>query len=138
MPRRAIDLDCKVEYLSVLDEDGHLDEALAPEVSDEQLQRMQRMHRVMLLARRFDERMLSLQRQGRIGIFAPVSGQEAAQVGVMAALREDDWLVPSFREFAASIWRGTPLKALLLYNAGYNEGAAIGDRAPPKHYRAWT
>ncbi|MEA3640570.1 MAG: pyruvate dehydrogenase (acetyl-transferring) E1 component subunit alpha [Lamprobacter sp.] len=126
MPRTAIDLDCKVEYLSVLDEDGNLDEALAPEVSDEQLARM---HRVMLLARRFDERMLNLQRQGRIGTFAPVSGQEAAQVGTVAALREDDWVVPSFREFAASIWRGTPLKALLLYNAGYNEGAAIAEDA---------
>lgn len=126
MPREQIDLNCKVEYLSVLDEDGNLEEALAPEVSDEQLEQM---HRVMLLARRFDERMLSLQRQGRIGTFAPVSGQEAAQVGTVSALREDDWLVPSFREFAASIWRGTPLKALLLYNAGYNEGGAIAEDA---------
>ncbi|MEA1052195.1 pyruvate dehydrogenase (acetyl-transferring) E1 component subunit alpha [Lamprobacter modestohalophilus] len=126
MPREEIDLSCKVEYLSVLDEDGQLDEALAPDVSDEQLEQM---HRVMLLARRFDERMLNLQRQGRIGTFAPVSGQEAAQVGVMAALQAQDWFVPSFREFAASIWRGTPLKALLLYNAGYNEGAAIAEDA---------
>ncbi|MFP4076702.1 MAG: pyruvate dehydrogenase (acetyl-transferring) E1 component subunit alpha, partial [Halochromatium sp.] len=126
MPRTAIELDCKVEYLSVLDEDGNLDQALAPEVSDEQLDQM---HRVMLLARRFDERMLNLQRQGRIGTFAPVSGQEAAQVGVMAALQAQDWFVPSFRESAASIWRGTPLKALLLYNAGYNEGGAIAEDA---------
>ncbi|WP_295888119.1 pyruvate dehydrogenase (acetyl-transferring) E1 component subunit alpha [uncultured Thiohalocapsa sp.] len=126
MPREQIDLRCQVTHLSVLDEDGSFDEALAPEVSDDLLLHM---HRSMLLARRFDERMLKLQRQGRIGTFAPVSGQEAAQVGAMAALTEKDWFVPSFREFAASIWRGLPLKQLLLYNAGYNEGGAVPDDA---------
>jgi pyruvate dehydrogenase E2 component (dihydrolipoamide acetyltransferase) len=82
-----------------------------------------------VLARRLDERMLALQRQGRIGTFAPVSGQEAAQIGAVAALEEHDWFVPSFRESAAAIWRGTPLKQILLYNAGYNEGAAVPDDA---------
>ncbi|MCF7982920.1 MAG: pyruvate dehydrogenase (acetyl-transferring) E1 component subunit alpha [Thiohalocapsa sp.] len=122
MPRDEIDLRYTVERLSILDEDGNLDEALAPEASDDLLLSM---HRTMLLARRFDERMLQLQRQGRIGTFAPVSGQEAAQVGAMAALRKDDWFVPSFRESAAALWRGTPMSTLLLYNAGYNEGGAI-------------
>ncbi|WP_462329993.1 pyruvate dehydrogenase (acetyl-transferring) E1 component subunit alpha [Thiohalocapsa halophila] len=126
MPREQIDLRYQVPRLSVLDEDGGFDEDVAPEVADDLLTRM---HRAMLLARRFDERMLELQRQGRIGTFAPVSGQEAAQVGAMAALTDDDWLVPSFREFAAAIWRGTPLTQLLLYNAGYNEGGAVPDGA---------
>jgi hypothetical protein len=83
------------------------------------------MHRTMLLSRRFDERLLSLQRQGRIGTFAPVKGQEAAQIGAVAPLRDDDWMVPSFRETAAAIYRGLPLSGLLLYNAGFNEGSAI-------------
>ena len=126
MPREQIDLRYQVPRLSVLDEDGGFDEDVAPEVSDELLTHM---HRAMLLARRFDERMLELQRQGRIGTFAPVSGQEAAQVGAMAALTDDDWFVPSFREFAAAIWRGTPLTQILLYNAGYNEGGAVPDGA---------
>jgi pyruvate dehydrogenase E1 component alpha subunit len=126
VPREPLELAQQVEYLSILDQDGRLDEALAPDIDDELLQRM---FRAMLLARRFDERMLQWQRQGKIGTFAPVSGQEAAQVGAMAALREDDWFVPSFREFAAAIWRGTPLSAMLLYNAGYNEGAAVDDDA---------
>jgi pyruvate dehydrogenase E1 component alpha subunit len=126
MPREPLKLEQQIEYLSILDEDGQLDEDLAPDIDDQVLLGM---HRAMLLARRFDERMLTLQRQGKIGTFAPVSGQEAAQVGAMAALRDDDWLVPSFREFAAAIWRGTPLSAMLLYNAGYNEGAAVGEEA---------
>ncbi len=79
----------------------------------------------MLLARRFDERRLKLQRSGRIGTFAPVNGQEAAQVGTIAALRPDDWLVPSYRETAAHIWRGGRLADMLVFDAGYNEGGAI-------------
>ena len=126
MPREEIDLRYRVDCLSILDQDGKVDEDLMPDVSDELLRAM---HRSMLVARRFDERMLKLQRQGRIGTFAPVSGQEAAQIGATAALREDDWFVPAFRETAAAIWRGTPLSAILLYNAGYNEGGAVPEGA---------
>ena len=46
------------------------------------------------------------QRQGRIGTFPPIKGQEAAHLGPVAALRASDWLVPAFRESAAEIWRG--------------------------------
>ncbi len=76
----------------------------------------------MLLGRRFDERMLDLQRQGRIGTFPPIKGQEAAQIGAVALLRDSDWLAPSFRETAAEIMRGRSLESLLLYYNGYNEG----------------
>ncbi len=75
----------------------------------------------MLLSRRFDERMLILQRQGKIGTFAPIKGQEA-QVGAAAALNPEDWLVPSFREAPAEIWRGRTMESILLYYSGYNEG----------------
>jgi pyruvate dehydrogenase E1 component alpha subunit len=80
----------------------------------------------MLLARRFDERMLILQRQGKIGTFAPIKGQEA-QVGAVAALDPDDWIVPSFRETAAEIWRGKPMERILLFYSGYNEGGELPD-----------
>jgi pyruvate dehydrogenase E1 component alpha subunit len=83
------------------------------------------MFRGMLRARLFDERRLRLQRQGRIGTFAPGKGQEASQVGAVAALGEEDWMVPSFRETAASLWLGVPLSGVLLYDAGYNEGGRI-------------
>jgi pyruvate dehydrogenase E1 component alpha subunit len=78
----------------------------------------------MLLGRRFDERMLILQRQGKIGTFAPVKGQEA-QVGAAAALNPEDWVVPSFRETPVEIWLGKPMEIVLLYYSGYNEGGAI-------------
>jgi pyruvate dehydrogenase E1 component alpha subunit len=122
MPRKQIELEYAVEYLSILDSNGDLDSDLEPEIEDDKLRRI---YRTMLLARRFDERLLTLQRQGRIGTFAPVQGQEASQIGAMAALTENDWFVPAFREFAAMIWRGFPLATILVFAAGYNEGAAI-------------
>ena len=79
----------------------------------------------MLLARRFDERLLSLQRQGRIGTFPPISGQEAAHLGAAAVLRPSDWVVPAFREMAADIWRGRSLESIIVYNNGFNEGGRI-------------
>jgi pyruvate dehydrogenase E1 component alpha subunit len=83
----------------------------------------------MLLARRFDEFQLKLQHQGRLGTFAPSSGQEAAQLGAAAALRKEDWVVPSFRELATHLWRGAPLDQILLFFDGYNEGAAPGEES---------
>ncbi len=120
MPRDVIDIPHKTEYLSVLDEDGNLlDEDLEPDIPED---RLLRLHRTMVLARRFDERMLQLQRQGRIGTFAPIKGQEAAQLGIVAALRDSDWLVPSFREQAASLWRGQSMESFLLVYGGFYQG----------------
>jgi len=71
MPRNRINIREKVEYLSILDEKGQLDEKLEPDIPEELLLKL---YRAMVLGRRFDERLLSLQRQGRIGTFAPVTG----------------------------------------------------------------
>lgn len=119
MPRKRVDLPENIEYLSILDEDGNLDSELEPDLSDELLRGL---HRVMLLSRRFDERMLKLQRMGRIGTFAPIKGQEASQLGVVAAMRDSDWMVPSFRETGAFLYRGTPMESILLVNGGYYQG----------------
>jgi pyruvate dehydrogenase E1 component alpha subunit len=124
MPRTKIEPQFTVEHLSILDSDGNLDSALEPEIAPEELRRF---YRAMLLGRRFDERMLRLQRQGRIGTFAPIKGQEAAQIGSVATLRGADWMVPSFRETASMLWRGWSMERMLLFFAGYLEG---GQPAP--------
>ncbi|MFC6655259.1 pyruvate dehydrogenase (acetyl-transferring) E1 component subunit alpha [Roseibium salinum] len=126
MPLTETGPDSKIEYLSILNEDGELDKELAPQFTDDLLLKG---YRTMLLARRFDERRLKLQRSGRIGTFAPVNGQEAAQVGTISALREDDWFVPSYRETAANFWRGTNPADMLVFDAGYNEGIVIPEGA---------
>lgn len=119
MPRTEIDLPYRVDHLSILDEEGHLDEKLEPDMPDDLLLKI---HRFMLMPRRFDERMVELQRQGCIATFPPIKGHEASHLGAVANLRESDWMVPSFREAGAEIWRGRPLESFLLYYAGYDEG----------------
>jgi pyruvate dehydrogenase E1 component alpha subunit len=121
MPRKKINIpNFKVEYLSILNEKGELDKKLEPKIPDDLLVKL---HRAMLLARRFDERLLSLQRQGRIGTFAPITGQEAAQLGAVALLRPSDWFVPSFRETGAELWRGRSMESVILSFSGFSEGA---------------
>jgi pyruvate dehydrogenase E1 component alpha subunit len=127
MPRSPLEPRFQVEYLSVLDSDGKLDTALEPDISPAELKRI---YRGMLLGRRLDERMVRLQRQGRIGTFAPIKGQEASQLGSVSTLRPGDWMVPSFRETAAMLWRRWPIERLLLFFAGYVEG---GQPAADQH-----
>jgi pyruvate dehydrogenase E1 component alpha subunit len=122
MPRKAISLPYQVDYLSILDENGQLDKELEPDMPDELLLKL---YRAMLLARRFDERMIDLQRQGRIGTFGPTKGHEAAHMGSVAAIRDSDWMVPAFRENGAELWRGRTMESFLLYYGGFDEGARI-------------
>jgi pyruvate dehydrogenase E1 component alpha subunit len=127
MPRTTVEPRYPIEHLSVLDSDGNLDEALDPALAADDLRRL---YRAMVLGRRLDERMVRLQRQGRIGTFAPIKGQEAAQMGSVFALRPTDWMVPSFRETAAMIWRGWSIEKMLLLYSGHLEG---GQPGPEQH-----
>jgi pyruvate dehydrogenase E1 component alpha subunit len=127
MPRRTLEPRFSIEHLSILDSEGTLDAALEPDIAPD---RLKELYRAMLLGRRLDERMVRLQRQGRIGTFAPIKGQEASQMGSAFTLRRTDWMVPSFRETAAMVWRGWPIEKLLLFFAGYMEG---GQPGPDQH-----
>jgi pyruvate dehydrogenase E1 component alpha subunit len=131
MPRETIDIAEKIEYLSILNAEGRLDSALEPAIEPEVLLKL---HDTLLLARRFDERLLDLQRQGRIGTFPPIKGQEAAHLGAAARLRPTDWMVPSFRETAAELWRGRTLENIIIAGNGYDEAglAAPESRTLPK------
>src|SRR5262245_3870478 len=99
-----------------LDEAGELLAAEAPLSDDQALQGL----RVMLLGRRFDERCVSLQRQGRMVTLAPGIGQEAATVGAAMALDQaTDWFVPQYRELAGQLWHGYPLTLAFLWHMGH-------------------
>src|SRR5262249_56669576 len=118
MPRQTLEPP-PVEYLSILDADGPLDAKLEPKISPDDLKRL---YRTFILARRFDERMLRLQRQGRIGTFGPTKGHEAAVLGSAYALRASDWLVPYYREWPAYMWRGWPRGKPGLHHARVSPG----------------
>src|SRR5919201_3625948 len=121
MPRRNLELP-PVDHLSILDADGRVDAALDPAIPPDDLRRL---YRAFILCRRFDERMLRLQRQGRIGTYLAARGHEAAVLGSVYALRPSDWLVPVWREWPAYVWRGWPLENLVLLYAGYAEGMQV-------------
>src|SRR5688572_28094453 len=70
---------------------------------------MLKVYRSMLLVRLLDERMMIMQRQGRIGFYGACTGQEAPPVGTAAALAATDWIFPGLREGVAMLYRGFPL-----------------------------
>ena len=109
----------KGEMLRILHPDGRLEESLRPDLSDETVYTL---YRKMVLIRTLDQKALALQRQGRLGTYAPVAGQEAAQVASAYALGKEDWVFPSFREVGALYLKGVPLKGLFLYWMGDEKG----------------
>ncbi|MDQ7008411.1 MAG: pyruvate dehydrogenase (acetyl-transferring) E1 component subunit alpha [Acidobacteriota bacterium] len=108
-----------IPYLRILDQKGVVNTKLDPGLSDE---RLVALYRHMVLAREADQRMLRLQRQGRLGTFSPSTGQEAAACGPAMAMEDSDWLVPAFRELGALLMRGVPLHRVLLFWGGFEEG----------------
>lgn len=90
-------------------------------------------YRLMVLARVTDERCLSLQRQGRIGFYAPHSGQEAAQIGAASALGPADWVFPAYRELAVALTRGAPLRSIFDQLVG-NSTDRLKGRQMPNHF----
>jgi 2-oxoisovalerate dehydrogenase E1 component alpha subunit len=82
-----------------------------------------RLHRDMVLARRLDHEALALQRQGELNLWLMCWGQEAAQVGSVQALRDDDMVFPSYREHAAALARGiSPAELLLQWRGSAHSG----------------
>lgn len=99
-----------------LDQDGKLVAGEAPMGDEMALEG----YRVMLRGRRFDERCVSLQRQGRMVTLAPGVGQEAATVGAAMAIdAATDWFVPQYRELAGQLWHGYPLRLAFLWHVGH-------------------
>jgi pyruvate dehydrogenase E1 component alpha subunit len=124
MPRKPI-AKFSVEQLQVLDENGQLDAKLEPQLGEEKLVEM---YRWMRLARELDERMLKLQRQGRLGTFPTNTGQEAISIPVAMAMKEKDWFVGAFRELGGRLYRGEPLTSTLYYYNGWEEGNVLPDK----------
>ena len=91
----------------------------------------------MLTIRVMDERLLALQRQGRIGFYGEAKGQEAAVIGAAAALGPEDWIVPALREAGAAIYRGLPLRSYVAQIFGNADDVGQGPPAavPPGHAR---
>ncbi|GAA5145174.1 pyruvate dehydrogenase (acetyl-transferring) E1 component subunit alpha [Pseudonocardia eucalypti] len=84
---------------------------------------LQGLYRDMVLVRRVDREANALQRQGQLGIWVPLLGQEAAQVGAGRALRPTDMAFPSYREHGVAWCRGIDPTELLGIFRGTDHGS---------------
>jgi pyruvate dehydrogenase E1 component alpha subunit/2-oxoisovalerate dehydrogenase E1 component alpha subunit len=116
----------------LLGPDGKLVAGAEPSIA---AARLLHVHDVMRLVRALDERMITLQRQGRAGFYGACTGEEAAVLGSAAALRDTDWIVPALRQNAAMLFRGFPLVAYVAQVLG-NSGDVMKARQMPSHHAA--
>lgn len=99
-------------------------------IADDQLLDL---YRAMVRTRLLDERLVTLQRQGRIGFHIGSLGEEATILGSAFALRKQDWIFPCYREFGAALWRGMPLQSYMDNMFG-NANDPVRGRQMPDHY----
>ncbi len=108
------ELNFSIKTISVMDENGNIAGEL-PKLSNDEIKEL---YKKMVMIRVFDDKTNKIQRQGRIGPYISYYGQEACQVGVVSALRKDDWLFPTYRDSGALYARGMQFKDVLLYWMG--------------------
>jgi 2-oxoisovalerate dehydrogenase E1 component alpha subunit len=92
-------------------------------VADVDVPALQDLYRDMALVRRFDREANALQRQGQLGIWVPLLGQEAAQIGAGRALAPHDMAFPSYREHGVAWTRGIDPTELLGIFRGTDQGS---------------
>jgi 2-oxoisovalerate dehydrogenase E1 component alpha subunit len=109
----------------ILDENGYVvNDDYLPLINEVMIKNF---YRHLIRIRTFDRKAISLQRQGRIGTYAPFEGQEASQVGSALALQDGDWLFPTYRDHGAAMTFGHSLRNILLFWNGRNEGCIPPD-----------
>lgn len=126
-PRHA---EVDEDVVRLLDQDGILREGAKVTLATD---RLLRVHDTMRLVRALDERMITLQRQGRAGFYGACTGEEAAVLGSAAGLRDTDWIVPALRQNSAMLFRGFPLSAYVSQVLG-NSGDVMKARQMPSHH----
>jgi pyruvate dehydrogenase E1 component alpha subunit len=111
------------QTLQILNEQGEVvNEAAMPDLTDEQLQELMRR---MVYTRILDQRSISLNRQGRLGFYAPTAGQEASQLASQFALETEDFILPGYRDVPQIVWHGLPLSQAFLWSRGHFQGMNI-------------
>src|SRR5699024_327354 len=104
----------------ILDENGKVvNKEDMPNISDEDLKELMRR---MVYTRILDQRSIALNRQGRLGFYAPTAGQEASQLGSQFALEVEDCILPGYRDVPQIVWHGLPLYQAFLFSKGHFHG----------------
>jgi 2-oxoisovalerate dehydrogenase E1 component alpha subunit len=119
-----------LELLQVISNEGLVNQKEEPAVPTEDLLKL---YRIMVLNRQLDDRMMKLQRQGRIGFYLQSMGEEATTIGTSYVLRPEDWIFPCYREPGAAFVRGFGLVDFVCQLIG-NAGDPVKGRQMPNHY----
>ncbi len=118
------------DMLQIISESG---KALADDDTDLTEDQLVAMYEAMVRTRALDERMIKLQRQGRIGFYVPSTGEEAAQVGSGMVFESKDWLYPSYRVPGLFLMMGASLDDMVANCYGNEADLCLG-RQMPVHY----
>jgi len=120
-PKQTLnEIEDKFQMFQILNEEGVIvNEEANPNLSDEEL--VELMSR-MVYTRILDQRSISLNRQGRLGFYAPTAGQEASQLASHYALEKEDWILPGYRDVPQIVWHGLPLWKAFLFSRGHFVG----------------
>ncbi len=110
----SVDIAARYPMRQILAADGSVVGEI-PDLSDAELVEL---YRLMVRSRIFDRRALAAQRQGRLGTYPMLEGQEAAQIGSAMALGPRDFVYPAYREHGVLIARGLPMEVMLAYWKG--------------------
>ncbi len=116
--------------MRVLKSDGSMDPQRAVHV---EVATLVEIYEQMVRIRIIDASLVRLQRQGRVGFHVGSEGEEATIIASTAALRDNDWVVPCYRELGALLYRGYPLQGVIDNMFGNADDASVG-RQMPDHY----
>ncbi|WP_124728154.1 pyruvate dehydrogenase (acetyl-transferring) E1 component subunit alpha [Staphylospora marina] len=112
-----------VEPFQILSPEGEVvNQNELPDLSDDQLRELMRR---MVFTRVWDQRAVAMARQGRLGFYAPVSGQEATMIGSQFALNKEDFILPGYRDIPQLYWHGYPMYQAFLWSKGHQHGGEI-------------
>ena len=114
------DSEFNIETIEALDTEGHLQRPL-PEGLDDR-DKLVDLYQLMVLSRVFDRAAINLQRTGAMGTYPSCEGQEAIGTGIGFAMRDDDVLVPYYRDVATQVHRNVLMEEILLYWGGDERG----------------
>lgn len=122
--RAAYEVQIKpVKPLQVISPEGEVvNKNQLPKLEEHQLKELMKR---MVFTRVWDETAVGLARQGRLGFYAPVSGQEATMIGSQYALDKKDFILPGYRDIPQIYWHGYPMYQAFLWSRGHQHGGEI-------------
>ncbi|MBA2711821.1 MAG: pyruvate dehydrogenase (acetyl-transferring) E1 component subunit alpha [Tatlockia sp.] len=111
----------EISFTQILNEKGEVRDTIPSFASNAST--LKDLYRVMVMTRTFDKKAIALQRTGKMGTYAPITGQEAISTAIGHAMRPEDVFVPYYRDYAAQFQRGVKMSEIFAYWGGDERGS---------------